>query len=91
MILSIKRFFALCLMALSFMAGAAEPLNINTATAKQLALVMSGVGEAKAAAIVSYRDANGDFTSVNQLTDVKGIGAALLEKNRDLLQVNAPE
>lgn len=66
---------------------AATPLDINTATAKQFEAVMSGVGAKKAEAIIAYRDANGHFESVDQLTNVKGIGDALLARNRDLIQV----
>lgn len=91
MIFSIKRFFAVCTLVFPLWVSAAEPLDINVATAEQLALVMTGVGESKAEAIVAYREAHGGFDTVNQLTDVKGIGPALLEKNRDLLQVKAPQ
>ncbi|MFT2099489.1 ComEA family DNA-binding protein [Marinomonas sp. 2405UD66-6] len=66
---------------------AATPLDINTATAAQLAAVMSGVGEKKAEAIVAYREANGDFSSIEELSNVKGIGNALLERNKALLQI----
>jgi competence protein ComEA len=61
---------------------AAEPIDINTATAAEIATSLNGVGPAKAEAIVAYREANGPFVSVDQLTDVKGIGAATIEKNR---------
>jgi competence protein ComEA len=40
-----------------------------------------------AAAIVAFRDANGEFTDVEQLGDVDGIGPARLEKLRDLVHV----
>jgi len=66
---------------------AATPLDINTATAAQLTAVMSGVGTKKAEAIVAYREANGRFKSVDQLSNVKGIGGVLLNRNRELLQV----
>ncbi|WMC09415.1 helix-hairpin-helix domain-containing protein [Oceanimonas pelagia] len=59
-------------------------VNINTATPDQLAQ-LSGVGPAKAQAIVEYRDANGPFASVDDLARVKGIGEATVEKNRHLL------
>jgi competence protein ComEA len=57
-------------------------LDINTATAEQFAKVMVGVGKAKAEAIVKDREANGKFTSVDDLDRVKGIGKATIEKNR---------
>ena len=43
---------------------------------------------AKAKAIVAYRESNGPFTAVDDLLEVKGIGKALLEKNRDRLAIN---
>ncbi|GGN24798.1 MULTISPECIES: ComEA family DNA-binding protein [Marinomonas] len=70
---------------------AATPLDINTATAAELAAVMSGVGSKKAEAIIAYRDANGRFESIEQLSEVKGIGDALLSRNKDLLRVTADD
>lgn len=63
-------------------APAEELLDINSATAEQFAKVMTGVGKAKAEAIVKDRDANGKFASVDDLDRVKGIGKATIEKNR---------
>ncbi|HXR02500.1 MAG TPA: ComEA family DNA-binding protein [Pseudomonas sp.] len=60
-------------------------VNINTANAETLQKGLSGVGAAKAGAIVAYREENGAFTSVDELIEVKGIGKALLDKNRDRL------
>ncbi|WP_111638450.1 ComEA family DNA-binding protein [Marinomonas shanghaiensis] len=68
---------------------AVTPLDINTATAAELAAVMSGVGTKKAEAIIAYREANGGFKSIEQLSQVKGIGDALLSRNKDLLRVSA--
>lgn len=60
----------------------AEPVNINTADATALAKALNGVGPAKAKAIVSYREKNGPFKSVDQLAMVEGITQKLIEKNR---------
>jgi competence protein ComEA len=60
----------------------AEPVNINTADATQLAKALSGVGPAKARAIVEYRDKNGPFKSVDQLALVEGISQKLIDKNK---------
>lgn len=60
-------------------------VNINTASAAELADALNGVGMQKAEAIVAYRTANGAFTSVEQLLEVKGIGEATLSKNRTLI------
>jgi competence protein ComEA len=62
------------------------PLDLNTATAEQLD-ALPGVGPVTAAAIVAWRDANGKFSSVDQLGDVDGIGPARLEKLRSLVRV----
>lgn len=70
---------------------AASPLDINTATAEQFTAIMSGVGQAKGQAIVAYREQHGDFSRVDDLIFVKGIGPALLEKNRVLLSVGEGE
>ncbi|MBV2132831.1 ComEA family DNA-binding protein [Pseudomonas sp. MAP12] len=63
-------------------------VNLNSADAETLARELNGIGEAKARAIVEYREAKGAFTSVDELLEVKGIGAATLEKNRERLSVN---
>lgn len=63
-------------------------VNLNTADADTLQRELLGIGETKAKAIVAYRDAHGNFASVDELLEVKGIGEATLEKNRDKLSVN---
>jgi len=65
----------------------AEPVDINSADAAELAAAIVGVGEKKAAVIVQYRDSHGPFTSVDELAMVKGIGAGTIEKNRHNLMV----
>lgn len=62
-------------------------ISINTADAETLAEALDGIGESKAQAIVEWREANGEFASVDELTQVKGIGQATLEKNRDRLSL----
>ena len=59
----------------------AEPVNINTASAKELAENLKGVGPKKALAIIEYREANGPFFAPEEITNVKGIGPKTLEKN----------
>ncbi|MBO0678202.1 helix-hairpin-helix domain-containing protein [Mycolicibacterium sp. S2-37] len=66
--------------------GTGEPVNLNTATVEELD-TLPGVGPVTAAAIVAWRDANGAFSSVDQLGDVDGIGPARLAKLRDLVHV----
>jgi competence protein ComEA len=60
----------------------ASPVNINTADEVTLAASLKGVGEARARAIVAYRNQHGPFKSVEQLAEVKGIGPAVIEDNR---------
>lgn len=68
--------------------GAAAPdtgtVSLNNASASELT-VLPGVGEATAAAIVAHREANGPFTAVEQLMDVRGIGPAKFEAMRDMV------
>lgn len=68
--------------------AATAKININTADLSTLERELSGIGAAKAKAIVDYREANGDFASVEELLEVKGIGESILERNRSKLSVN---
>jgi len=63
-------------------------IDLNSADAQTLARELNGIGESKARAIVEYREAKGPFTSVDELLEVKGIGTATLEKNRERLSAN---
>ncbi len=65
----------------------AGALNINTADAVSLASGLNGVGEAKAIAIVEYRQQNGPFKSIDDLALVKGIGEGTVDKNRQNIVV----
>ena len=62
-------------------ANDAESINLNTATAEEIARVLVGVGAAKAKAIVEYREANGGFQDVYELENVKGIGERTVTLN----------
>ncbi len=66
---------------------ASGKINLNTADAATLERELKGIGAGKAQAIVAYRDAHGPFASVDELLEVKGIGAATLEKNLDKLSL----
>lgn len=61
-------------------------INLNTADANQLQ-ELKGVGPKTAESIVAWREANGPFTSVDQLLAVKGIGEKTLAKMQDQLTV----
>lgn len=69
---------------------AADPqgkIDINNADAKSLTL-LKGIGEKRAEAIIKYRDANGPFKSIDELTKVKGISQSIIDKNREHLTVS---
>ena len=61
-------------------------VNINTATQSELEVVR-GLGPAKAKAIIVYRDANGNFKTLDELDNVKGFGKASIEKLKEELSV----
>lgn len=62
-------------------------VNINTADATGLQ-TLPGVGPALAQRIIDWREANGGFSAVDQLTEVSGIGDKTLEGLRDLVSVS---
>ncbi|UVL17967.1 ComEA family DNA-binding protein [Pseudomonas sp. B21-023] len=67
--------------------GEGNRIDLNKADSQTLQKALDGIGQAKAQAIIAYREANGPFTSVDELLEIKGIGSALLERNRDRLTV----
>ena len=71
------------LLALFSINAYAKPVNVNTADAKTLTESLQGIGQKKAEAIVQYRTENGDFSTLNDLTNVKGIGEKTVEKNAE--------
>jgi len=62
-------------------------VNINKASAAEIADVMIGVGLSKAKFIVAYRKREGAFKNLDALLKVKGIGAITLEKNRHKIKL----
>ena len=61
----------------------AAPVNINTATAEQMADALTGIGLGKAQAIVEYREAHGRFVQADEIVFVRGIGESTYLKNKD--------
>lgn len=61
-------------------------VNINTADKDEL-MTLSGVGEVKAESIISYREANGSFTSTEDIMNVSGIGESLYQKIKDSITI----
>lgn len=62
-------------------------VNINQADAETLAQGLDGIGPAKAQAIVQYREAKGGFIEVDEILEVRGIGVATLERNRERMVI----
>lgn len=63
-------------------AGTTRQVDINSADAAQLSETLNGVGLSRAEAIVRYREQFGPFESVEELSEVKGIGDSTVERNR---------
>ena len=57
-------------------------ININTA-GKEALMELPGIGNAYAERIIQYRTENGPFSSIEEITNVKGIGEKTFEKFKD--------
>ena len=78
----------LCLPVALFAGGT---VDINTAD-KETLMSLRGVGESFAERIIEYREQNGGLKAVQELTNIRGIGRTLVEKNREMLTVgDSPE
>lgn len=66
-------------------ASPSSKININSADAETL-VTLTGIGDTKAKAIIAYREANGPFSSIEELVNVKGIAALTLDVFRDLIE-----
>jgi competence protein ComEA len=71
-------------------AAAAAPINLNTATAAQIA-TLPGIGEKAAERIIEYREKNGGFKKPEELMNVKGIGEKSFLKLKPLITVTEPK
>ena len=78
---------ALLLLTAQRAVAVSAPVNINTASAAELATI-SGIGPAKAQAIVDHREKNGQFKTVDDLKLVRGIGDKMLEQLRPQVTVD---
>ena len=85
-------FFRNTVVALVFsfasIAAFASPVNVNTASATEIAEALVGVGQSKAEAIVAYRKEHGPFKTADDLVLVKGIGEKTVAKNLDNIIVS---
>jgi competence protein ComEA len=84
---TIKSIAALAAFVVSSITMAA-PVNINTASAEQIAEALNGIGLSKAQAIVDYREAYGLFNQADEIVYVRGIGEATYLKNKDDILVD---
>ncbi len=67
--------------------GSRQLININTATKEEL-MELNGIGEAKAGNIITWREHNGGFSKIEDITEVDGIGAGTFEKLKDYICVS---
>ncbi len=63
-----------------------QVIDINKADVETLVL-LKGVGEKRAKAIVAYRELHGEFNAIDDLLNVKGIGEQMLEHNRERIKL----
>lgn len=82
-----KKIFLASFLLLNFSLSALAAVNLNTATQAELEEI-KGIGPAKAKAIIDYRKQHGDFKTINQLDNVKGIGEATVTKLKKQLFVS---
>ena len=61
-------------------------VNLNTASAEQL-MKLSGIGESKAAQIISYREKNGAFKKIEDIMNITGIKEGVFGKIKDDITV----
>ena len=83
----IQSLFLTLFLALPAIGFGMDTININTADKETLMTVIKGVGEKKAEAIIAYREQNGSFKSIDELTNIKGIDVGIIEKNKEKLTI----
>ncbi len=84
--INMKSLFTLLATAMfSVWALAAQPVNVNSASADELSESLKGIGMSKAEAIVNYRNENGQFKHIDELVNVKGIGIRTVDINREYI------
>jgi len=78
------------IIALTVNAAEVQKININTASAEELAQ-LKGIGPSHAAKIVAYREKNGPFKMPEDLVQVSGIGQKTFETNQEFIIVEEPK
>jgi len=87
----VRAFLAGLLALVSLAAVAGTRIDFNSASAREYAQGLDGVGEARAQATVEHRRAHGDFASVGALVEIDGIGEVTLGKNRERLTASSEQ
>ena len=78
------------IIVLTINAAEVQKININTASAEELAQ-LKGIGPSHAAKIVAYREKNGPFKMPEDLVQVSGIGQKTFEANQEFIIVEEPK
>jgi competence protein ComEA len=86
----LRKFVLTLVLVLPLVSYAGEAVDINAADLETL-MTIKGIGEKRAAAIIAYRDENGDFKSIDELIEVQGISESLVEKSRALLKISSSD
>ena len=85
----VKRIMAAMVGILFSLLSWAGPVDLNTADAETIARELNGVGQARAQAIVDYRNEYGAFQSTDELLNVTGIGKFILEANEQNILIES--
>lgn len=81
------RFFFILTLLFSFNVFA-KPVNINSASAEEIAASLKGIGIKKANAIIQFRKKQGSFKSIDDLINVKGIGEKIILNNKQDIKIS---
>ncbi len=76
---------------LAEMVAEKSQVDINKADAETLALALEGIGLSKAREIVAHRERFGEFKTIDDLEQVRGIGPATIARNRDKILIVSKE
>lgn len=82
-----KKLFFCAMMMMFLVTSAFAKVDINKASVQELE-TLSGIGAAKAEAIVQYREEHGNFKKKEDLVQVKGVGDKIVEKISDDIEVS---
>ena len=83
----LKSIFGSVFLVLFLFISAFAAINLNTADKAALESI-SGIGPAKANAIIKYREEQGSFKSVDELLNVKGVGPKMLKNIKDQVEIS---